>query len=113
MIKPGTKKPPTPFGTGGTQVVFSGRLVYRPVLVWFEFGVSVEPLGEVFRLLLPDGSIELVAPDWALPALLLPFIPVVADGEPTDPLVPPAAPAVPPAAPPPAPPAPPPPAAKD
>jgi hypothetical protein len=35
----------------------------RPVLSWFELGATVEPLGDVFMLLFPDGFIELVAPD--------------------------------------------------
>jgi len=72
-----------------------------------EFGETVDPLGDVFMLLLPEGFNVLVAPDWALPAVLVPLIPVVALPPPADPLADPApaapAPAAPPAPPPPPP----------
>jgi hypothetical protein len=41
----------------------SPRQSYRPVLRWLEFGESVDPLGDVFMLLLPEGFIVPVAPD--------------------------------------------------
>ena len=41
-------------------------------------GASVEPLGEVFIKLLPDGFAVLLAPAAALPALLPMLVPVVA-----------------------------------
>ena len=82
-------------------------LPYRPVFSRLEFGETVDPLGDVFMLLLPEGFNELVAPDWALPAVLVPLIPVVALPPPADPLADPApaapAPAAPPAPPPPPP----------
>ena len=72
-----------------------------------EFGETVDPLGDVLMLLLPEGFNVLVAPDWALPAVLVPLIPVVALPPPADPLADPApaapAPAAPPAPPPPPP----------
>jgi hypothetical protein len=70
------------------------------------FGVSVDPLGDVFMLPLPEGLAALFAPAPALPAPLL--MPVVAPPVPLVVPLPVAAPAAaaPPPAPPPAPPAP-------